>query len=79
MPDDDLQKIFDFLELKRGDKLGCSVCCGNSWSYGGRVGVLLVGPDGIADTGKVRELVQLVCANCKQVLQFSAKIADGLL
>ena len=68
---DELQRVFDFLELKRPEKLGCSVCGGNEWSARK---VLNDEREGAAVTVTY---VQLICKNCKQVLWFTDKVLEG--
>ena len=67
----ELQNIFDFLELKRGEKLGCSICGANEWS--GRKAV----NDERNGAAITRTYVQLICKNCKHVVWFTDKVLDG--
>lgn len=76
MQDKDLQALFDFLELKRGEKLGCSVCGWNEWTYLGGVAVPGRLDDGHYDFSKALEVLALQCQNCFQVIQFNRRLLD---
>lgn len=68
----EMQTVFDFLELKRRVALSCWLCGGNQWS--GRKAFV------IEDEGTPRQVpyVQLICRNCKFVALFAPSILDGI-
>jgi hypothetical protein len=69
MDEHELQAFFDFLETKRGDKLGCPICAWNSWTYLGGVAVPGRQPDGSYDYSKALEMAAMQCQNCYHVGQ----------
>ena len=70
---EELEKAFDFLELKRGEKLGCWLCGGNDWAA--RKVRRAERDDGGPEMWVM--YVQLVCKNCKFVAEFTDKVLDG--
>lgn len=65
LTDAELETVFDFLEIKRGVKLGCWVCGSNEWSARKVPEVIYA-------------YVQLICKNCKQVVWFTNKVLNGI-
>lgn len=60
------------MELKRGERLDCSMCGGNDWSARKALN------DERAETHEVTvTYVQLICKNCKHVEWFTTKVLDG--
>jgi hypothetical protein len=70
----ELLAVFDLLEIKRGEKLGCWVCGGNEWAAR-KVLNQELHIDGYPQT---MIYVQLICKNCKQVAWFTDKILQGI-
>ena len=70
----ELQAVFDLLEIKRGEKLGCWVCGGNEWRARKVLNVEQQ-PNGLPD---IKTYVQLICPNCRQVAWFTDKLLDGI-
>jgi len=70
----ELETVFDFLELKRGKKLGCWVCGGNAWA------ARKIRNDEKEPVGPAISVlyVQLICQNCKAVTWFTDKVLDGI-
>ena len=66
------QDIFDFLELKRGEKLGCCVCGWNVWSARKIHNVEREDGPELSVT-----YFQLICSQCKHVEWFTDKVLDG--
>lgn len=52
----ELQNMFDFLEIKRGEKLGCWLCGHNTWSARKVENV---------ESGVPVTYMQLICKNCR--------------
>lgn len=71
---DELRNVFDFIELKRGEVFGCTVCGGNDWSA--RKAHLMEATEG-GTKFEAPPYVELICKNCKQVLLFAPSILDG--
>ena len=71
-----LRRRDDFLEIKRGDKLGCSICGGNEWKYIGGVGAIGRMDDGSYHVNKLLEMVAIQCQNCFQVITFNRKVLN---
>ncbi|MCH7583692.1 MAG: hypothetical protein IH941_00865 [Acidobacteria bacterium] len=70
----ELERVFDFLELKRDEKLGCWVCGGNEWT------ARKIRNDEKEPVGPAISVlyVQLICKNCKQVAWFTDKALEGI-
>ena len=69
----ELQKVFDFLEIKRGPKLGCWICGGNDWS-----GRKVRRAEREGDGPEVwTQYVQLICKNCKVTADFTDRLLQG--
>lgn len=74
LTESELETVFDFLEIKRGEKLGCWVCGSNEWSAR-KVLNDEREPNGPEVT---YNYLQLICKNCRQVAWFTDKVLDGI-
>jgi len=71
---EELQSVFDFLELKRGEKLGCWICGRNDWSAR-KVRRAETGDPATAEVWTLH--VELICKNCKMVTDFTDRVLQG--